>query len=649
MAQTHLGPVTFLPPIRRANVAPNTTTMPTTTTEIGPRPAETAAAIPPGASSSHGNADSIYLPIPTEQARVQRLLTGCVAVAGRACRLAIRYRAELAPAGAVSTLTALGWAQYLAGAGGWAVAAYSALGVLSAAVAGAGLHFKHEKLLAGGAGAAVAFGDVASAVAGGPGAVSLTAAAISTGLAYSAYVPWLVQHRKDHKALPTAGAATVVNSAVPAIEESTAAASATEEQAIAAAAAWRAANSPFHQDVIPYADDDSDDIADPLLIGWDEHGNPIYLTMLYRHTLVAGASDWGKSGIINLFIKKLRRKRHVELYGIDLKPGAPELGPWAPLFKKLARTPEEARDLLKEFIAEGEERGRQLEEMSLASLAGGGPAIRKWVPGVHGTAKFLITDELGELIRQDVELRKQEADERRSDPENAGPAERPVASLYESGLAVLRFLAMQYISATQQPSGRVFGDNTDARGNYSNRINTRTSEADHAQFLYGKSWKSKGFDPSRLGRPGEVFIGSPEMPEVNPPRVRVMYVNDMDIAADVAHLHSAMPAQQFGRFAPQGQPRMHLVKEAVPPKPAGPVYPDGAAVPRSEWPDLYRVFCRLCTEQGFATKEQLVEAGPFESRDTVRRALGVWLDHGVQVRKAGRAEQFFLPRTDTDD
>jgi hypothetical protein len=641
VAQTHLGPVTFLPPIRRTDAAPNTTTMPTTTTEIGPRPAETAVTVPAGASSSHDHSNSVHLPAPPRQASVQRFLTSCVAVAGRACRLAVRYRAELAPAGAVSTLTALGWAQYLAGAGGWAVAGYTALGVVSAAAAGLSLYLGNNRALAASAGLSVALGDVASAVAGGPGAVSLTAAAISTGLAYSAYVPWLVQHRKDQKALP-AGAATVVNSAAPAIEEDT----------TAAAAAWRAANSPFHQDVIPYADDDSDDIADPIRLGWDENGDPVLLKMLYRHTLVAGASDWGKSGIINLIIKKLLRKKHVELFGIDMKPGAMELGPWEPLMKRLARGPEEARDLLQAIRVECDRRGALLEGLSKRSMAAGGEPVRKWIPGVHGPAWFVITDELAELIRQDEELRKEEAAAAKGDPD-AAPAEQAVATTYQSLLAIARGFGIQFISATQQPSAKVFGGDTDARGNYTNRISTRVGEAGHTQFIFGTGWKAAGFNPHELKRPGDFYIGSPEMPLTDPPKCRAEYTSDFDIAADVSHLHGSFRAPApAGRFAPQGQARMFLLKEPVPAKPVGPpapVYPDGATIPRSEWPDLYRVFCRLCDEQGSATKEQLVEAGPFESRDTVRRALDVWLSHGVQVRKAGRTEQFFLPSSDSDD
>ncbi|MGW2371680.1 GIY-YIG nuclease family protein [Kitasatospora sp. NPDC001683] len=77
-------------------------------------------------------------------------------------------------------------------------------------------------------------------------------------------------------------------------------------------------------------------------------------------------------------------------------------------------------------------------------------------------------------------------------------------------------------------------------------------------------------------------------------------------------------------------------------------YPDGQSVPRGEWPNLFYVFTKLCEEQGHATKDDLVNNGPFGSRDTVRRALDVWLTHGIQVRKEGRAEQFFIPGTETE-
>ncbi|MFC8447655.1 FtsK/SpoIIIE domain-containing protein [Kitasatospora sp. NPDC057223] len=640
MAQ-YAGPVEvpFLPRPIRAAQATTVTAMPTTTrgAPIGPEKGLQAAP----SSSAATTWDASALATTDKSAPTRRLLASCVAVARRTYTLTLRYKVELAPTLTVSAATALGWWQNLAGAGGWTVAAYTGLGLASAAVAGVGLRFQNPALLNGGAGMALAFADVATAVGAGPGGVSLTAAAVTTGAAYGAYVPWLIRYRKDHKPVAPAVAAAAkpaeVNT-VPAGAIATAPAEAPLVQC-----------GPFHDKAIPYADDNDDDPAAPIRIGWDEYGRPVYLTLLYRHTLIAGASDWGKSGLVNLIIKKLLKKRDVELYGIDMKPGAVELGPWEPLMKRLARGPEEARDLLQAIRAECDRRGAVLEELSRRELAAGREAVRKWIPGVHGPAWWVVTDELAELIRQDDELRKEEAAAAKGDPD-AGPAEQPVATTYQSLLAIARGFAIQFLSATQQPSAKVFGGDTDARGNYTNRICTRVAEAGHAQFVFGAGWKSAGFTPNQLTRPGEFYFGAPEMPLTDPPRCRAEYVTDLDIAADVAHLHSAGPSRPVGRFAPQGQ--LHLVKETLPPKPTAPpasTYPDGSPVGRDEWPDLYRVFLRLCAEHGSTTKADLTEAGPFGSRDTVRRALDLWVTRGVLVRKAGKAEHFYLPATDTEN
>ncbi|MCX5209798.1 FtsK/SpoIIIE domain-containing protein [Kitasatospora sp. NBC_00240] len=626
MAQ-FIGPaeVPFLPRPTRAAQATIVTAMPTTT---DPTTAFPQVAVAP-ADVLRSSSTITDVAVKAKPAPARRLLTSCVAVARRTYALTLRYKVELAPAYTVSTLTALGWWQHLAGAGGWTVAAYTGLGLASAAVGGAGLHFKNMPLLGGGTAVALALADVATAVGAGPGGVSLTAAAVTAGAGYGAYVPWLIAHRKGNK--PVDGAKTTEVNTVTA-------------DAITPAADVLVPGGPFHNESIPYADDNNDDPAAPIRIGWDEYGRPVYLTLLYRHTLIAGASDWGKSGLVNLVIKKLLKKKHVELYGIDMKPGAVELGPWEPLMKRLARGPEEARDLLQAVRAECDRRGALLEELSRRELAAGRKAVRKWVPGVHGTAWWIVTDELGELIRQDEELRKEEAAAAKGDPD-AGPAERAAATTYQSLLAIARGFGIQFISATQQPSSKVFGGDTDARGNYTNRICTRVGEAGHTQFIFGTGWKAAGFTPHQLTRPGEFYLGAPEMPLTDPPKCRAEYVTDLDIAADVAHLHSAAPSRPVGRFAPQGQ--LHLVKEPTP-KPAGPTYPDGTSVGRDEWPDLYRVLLELCAEHGSATKAELTEAGPFGSRDTVRRALDLWITRGVLVRKAGKAEQFYLPTDDTE-
>lgn len=673
---------------------------------------------------------TIYVPSSSSSSprSSHRAASRCADWLVRSGRWIARRRYELIPVTATSTLSILGLAQDN-------LTASICYGLLTAG-AGAGtvlgIKHKNEIITHGGAGATVALADLTTASAAGLSYPTLTAWAISTGIGYWAFAPWLTTQRNNRlklhidtvKAKGSVPAALGLQAADPGLigfsPEETALRRAlhaltgyapkdipafqhTPDGGFVAVVRMPAGrntspdalikkrtqlannlalpgdlqlskNSPdellvrlIATDVlagtIPYSDDGGTSVSDPLRLGIDEHGNPVNITVLYRHTLVAGASDWGKSGLINLIIKRLARRADVDIYGIDMKPGSVELGPWEPLMKKVAKGPEEARALLDWLGEESQRRGRILADLSARELAAGREPVRKWIPGVHGNAIVVITDELAELIRQDEVLRKREAEERKITMKGISAEDldamdiddliprQPVATQYESRLAIDRFLAMSYVSATQQPSRKVFGGSTDARGNYANRISTRTGEAGHATFIFGQGCQAKGWRPEELDLPGKFLLATPEPENERPRECRAEYVTDADIAADVSHLHARAirhvvdqnldtypftPATAENRF-----PAANLTK--APQTPAL-RYPDGNPVGRDEWPDLYREFLRL----GSATKDELTATGPFASRDTVRRALDTWTRHGIQERKEGRATRYYLP-THTDE
>jgi hypothetical protein len=636
----------------------------------------------------------------------------------RTGRWIARRRYELIPVTATSSLTVLGLAQDSV----LASVCYGLLGAGSAAGTVLGIKHKSETITHAAAGATVVFADITTASATGPSWPTLTAWAISTGIGYWAFGPWLTNQRnarlKLHidtvKAKGALPAAIGMEAADPGLTgftpEETALRRAlhaltgyapreipafhhtpdggfvarvrmpagrnTSPDALIRKRDQLAANLAMPGDLqlsktgsdellvrliatdilagtIPYSDDGATSIADPLRLGVDEHGQPVHINLLYRHTLVAGASDWGKSGIINLIIKRLARRADVDIYGIDMKPGSVELGPWEPLMKKVAKGPEEARALLDWLGEESQRRGRILADLSAKELAAGREPVRKWIPGVHGNAIVVITDELAELIRQDEVLRKREAEERKITMKGISAEDleamdiddliprQPVATQYESRLAIDRFLAMSYVSATQQPSRKVFGGSTDARGNYANRLSTRTGEAGHAPFIFGQGCQAKGWRPEELDLPGKFLLATPEPENERPRECRAEYVTDADIAADVSHLHARAirhttqptPSNPYDEYT---APTPNLAKT---PQPEPLYYPDGSPVGRDEWPDLYRAFQRL----GSATKDELTQAGNYSSRDTVRRALETWAQHGVLGRKEGRATRYYLP------
>lgn len=623
----------------------------------------------------------------------------CADVARRAGMWVNRRRYELAPLGVTSGLTAASFWAYADGAGALPLGIFSVLGAVSTGVAGLGLKHKNPQVTHAAAGLALAFGDIATAVACGPGPYSLLADGILTGTAYAFYGPQLVKMRhermrlhvdtvKARGALPAAmgmemadpgliGASveeTALRRAIhaltgvtpldvpvfqfnangwvalvvmPAGKNTSPDQIVRKQQQLAANLGLsgtlhlskgdddnqlivRLVTSDALAGTIPYSDDGCTSMADPVRLGVDEHGQPVHITVLYRHTLIGGSSDWGKSGLVNLLFKRCSRRADMDLYGIDMKPGTVELGPWEPLMKRLARNVHEARELFDFFDRESERRGRILADLSKANLAAGREPVRKWIPGVHGNGILFVIDELAELIRQDEALRRQEAEWRKGDAESY-PVEQPLSTRYESGLALWRFLGISAAAATQQPSRRVFGGNTDARGNYMNRISTRTGEPGHGQFIFGQGAQGRGWRPELLDLPGKFLVATPELENAEPRVCRAEYVSDADIAADVSHLHArSFTAAKFEPSAPS--PSMVKVPPAL-------LYPDGTRVGVDGQPDLYRLFLDL----GDATQEELREQGPFSSRDTVGRAIKVWRKHGIQKRKEGRAERFYLP------
>jgi hypothetical protein len=584
-----------------------------------------------------------------------------------------RRRYELAPVGGTAALTILGLAQDGVGP----ALAYGTLAAGSGAAAVLGLRHKNPLVTHVGAGGFLALGDITTAVAAGFSWPTITAWALSTGAAYGVYGPWLATQRnarlKLHvdtvKAKGAVPAAIGLEAADPGLTGASPEETALRRGFHALTGAVPLAVHAFHRgpdgswscllktppgrNIAPGAlvkraaqlqanmgvpgrltlaeGPDANDLIvkvamsdalaetlevtdtgvttcrEPVLLGRDEDGQAFLLRLLYRHTLVAGASDWGKSGIVNLILKRLNRCDDVDLYGIDMKPGAPELGPWAGRMKALARDAEDARALLEWIRGECDRRGAILAELSRKAMAEGRGPVRKWVPGEHGNAIFVVTDELAELVRQDKEL----------------------AELYESLLAIARFLAIQFVSATQQPSRKVFGGSTDARGNYANRVSTRAGEAGHAPFIFGAGCQSKGWRPEALDLPGKFLA---QTPEHDTPRVyRAEYVSDIDIAEEVGFYYSDVRDTE-----PQPAITDEPWVEAFAPL----RFPDGSQVGKDQWPDLYRLFAGM--EDG-ATKKELAQTAGI-SRDTAMRAIEEWTRHGVLDRRDGRATRYYLPK-----
>lgn len=606
-----------------------------------------------------------------------RIWASCAAVAARAGRLVIRLRYELAPLGINTAVTSLAWCEYATGTSWGTGLAYGAGTLAAGTLAGFSLKHKHPQLAIAGAGLTGALADIGINAMAGPSTAGLITTALATIGSYWVYVPWLTARRHERMKLhvdtvkakgavpaamgldaidpgltgatleetklrraihalvgvaptdvafahhATGWSATV---AMPPGRNTSAAAIINKRTQLAANLGLEgsltlhrgASDNQFTcrfntvdvlEGTIAWTGPSITSITQPILLAYAEDGTEILQTLHRNHVFVAGASDNGKSGVINLIALNLLNCDDVDIYGIDLKAGAPELGIYRDVLKMLATTAEQARQLLEWVFAEYLRRGELL-----GGLGTDGVPVRQWVPGKHGKDIVVVSDELADLIEQDPEL----------------------AVLYRRLAALVRYVGIVLVSATQTPSAKVFGGDKDGAANYQVQIGLRVVSPTQTNIVMGAGMHGEGWRLSELDAPGKVMVRSRENPV--PKKAKAIYANDLDIANEIARHHARLGTAPSNAQAEAPRPQMRLLKTPPPL-----LHPDGTHV--EVQPDLYRLFLDLQP----VTKEELTAAGPFASRDTVRRALDSWVQHGVQSRKEGRAERFYLPDLDSDD
>jgi hypothetical protein len=222
---------------------------------------------------------------------------------------------------------------------------------------------------------------------------------------------------------------------------------------------------------------DGKSIADP--VRFSDRTN---VTLLGGHVLLGGGTDFGKSGLVHLVCCDVLACRDAVLMGIDMKYGAVELGVYRHAGARIASTPDDALQLLKDVRAEGKRRGDLLGvtvhpngELSLK---------RKWTPTPDGPQWVVVIDELAELVDEVPEA----------------------AELLRSHTRLLRSMGITIVAGCQITSRRVFGGDTDGRGQYGTRVCVRTFDAGQTNMIMGQGMHGAGVRPDLLQQPGEFVI-----------------------------------------------------------------------------------------------------------------------------------------------
>jgi hypothetical protein len=246
-------------------------------------------------------------------------------------------------------------------------------------------------------------------------------------------------------------------------------------------------------------------ITQPVDLGPFEDASPCLVSFTRVHGIFGGTTGSGKSGGLNVLMGNLVACRDVVIWAIDLKKGM-ELGPWQSCIDRLAATPGQAINLLRDAVAVLEARAEL--------LAGSGKRV--WEISPAWPALVIVIDEYAEL-----------ADEA---PDAMGDTD----SIARLGRAV----AVTLIAATQRPTQKAMGQGA-VRSQMDLRICFRVREPRDVDLVLGQGMLRAGWDAHNLNAPGKFLISAPG--HDRPKRARGYLLTDEVVAAAAARYANYRP------------------------------------------------------------------------------------------------------------
>jgi DNA segregation ATPase FtsK/SpoIIIE, S-DNA-T family len=242
-------------------------------------------------------------------------------------------------------------------------------------------------------------------------------------------------------------------------------------------------------------------VAQPLSLGLYEDATSMRLPVAGQCVLIAGIRGAGKSGVLNDVVGELAACPDVVLWGLDLKHGL-ELGPWTPVFDRIASTHADAETLL-----DAAERVMAAHGQLLAHERGD----REWRPSPQRPALVIVCDEQGRLRESSAAISRLE-------------------TIATQG----RALGVWLVSATQYPTVEVLGS-SELRAQYTCTVLLRVQRKQHVNVVLGDGaatagWAAHEIDP---GKPGVCYLHAPG---ANTPKLgRAWQLTDRMVAQVAAH------------------------------------------------------------------------------------------------------------------
>jgi len=240
---------------------------------------------------------------------------------------------------------------------------------------------------------------------------------------------------------------------------------------------------------------------DPIFVGIDEFGHPVYIRVIYKNLLAAGQPGGGKSGLMNTLTAHAALSARSRLVLFDGK--RVELGMWD--------------DIADEFVGPDMPKAlttllRLQKVMDNRNTWLAAHRRRKIEPGDGLNVITTIFDEIA--VYATVLGTEQE--------------QRQFVSLLRDLVARGRNVAMPVIAATQRPSVDIIPKSL--RDLFGYRAAFRCTSTGSSDIILGDGWSSAGITATDISptNPGECqLIAEGGVPE----RVKVSYLTDADITA----------------------------------------------------------------------------------------------------------------------
>lgn len=250
-------------------------------------------------------------------------------------------------------------------------------------------------------------------------------------------------------------------------------------------------------------------IADPIPLS-----DRTSINLVGGHVLIGGGTDAGKSNLVHIVACTVITRSNACLLGIDMKPGAVELGIYRKAGARIASSKRDALDLLHWVRDEGIRRGEAMG----ATIHDEGTLTRAHTATEDDPHLVLVIDELAELVDADP---------------NA-------AKILKSHTRLLRAMGITVVAATQSPSRHVFGGDSDSRGQYGTRVCVATFEPTQTNIILGQGAHGAGWRADQLDGRGSFLIQSRQ--HRNPEPDRSYRMTDQALAGHVGNWASSTPA-----------------------------------------------------------------------------------------------------------